>query len=310
MISYAQTFEDVMLARLFAGRETGFYVDVGAADPVNLSVTKWFYDLGWSGLNIEPNRQLFELLAADRPRDINLDCGVGAIASEAAFMELEVGELSSFDPRVQQNAENNAQAQDARMVKVMPLTDLLAEHCEGRTIDFLKVDVEGWELEVFKGLDLRRFRPTVILAEATVPQTSVASHGEWEPLLLAADYTFAYFDGVNRFYLANEHADLKKHFAVPPNTFDDFEIFPLVRARTDADARLAAMQTAEQNLIRLQGVADARLEIIGRLEAELAVARASLGQRILRGVGTCGSVEDHWAWRLTHFSWFKGRSKR
>ena len=45
-----------MLARVFAGRRTGFYVDVGAADPVNLSVTKWFYDLGWSGLNIEPNQ--------------------------------------------------------------------------------------------------------------------------------------------------------------------------------------------------------------------------------------------------------------
>src|SRR6266851_465847 len=43
-----------MLARVFAGRTAGFYVDVSAADPVNLSVTKWFYDLGWSGLNIEP----------------------------------------------------------------------------------------------------------------------------------------------------------------------------------------------------------------------------------------------------------------
>src|SRR5438876_9312099 len=65
LISYAQNFEDVMLGRVFAGRKTGFYVDVGAADPVNLSVTKWFYDLGWSGLNIEPNRPLFERLATD-----------------------------------------------------------------------------------------------------------------------------------------------------------------------------------------------------------------------------------------------------
>ena len=37
MISYAQNFEDVMLARVFAGRSDGFYVDVGAADPINLS---------------------------------------------------------------------------------------------------------------------------------------------------------------------------------------------------------------------------------------------------------------------------------
>src|SRR4029077_8609983 len=85
LISYAQNFEDVMLARGFVGRDTGFYVYVGAADPVNLSVTKWFYDLGCSGLNIEPNKQLFERLAADRSHDINLNCGAGATASEAQF---------------------------------------------------------------------------------------------------------------------------------------------------------------------------------------------------------------------------------
>jgi hypothetical protein len=104
LTSYAQNYEDVMLARAFGGRNTGFYVDVGAADPINLSVTKWFYDLGWSGLNIEPNKQLFERLAADRPRDINLDCGVGAVATEARFFEPAVGELSSFDSRVQSKA--------------------------------------------------------------------------------------------------------------------------------------------------------------------------------------------------------------
>jgi FkbM family methyltransferase len=245
LISYAQNFEDVMLARVFAGRTTGFYVDVGAADPVNLSVTKWFYDLGWNGLNIEPNRQLFDRLVADRPRDINLDCGVGVTASEAQFFEFNVGELSSFDPQVRDNAQRNGEPPSTRTVAVMPLTDLLNQHCRDRAIDFLKIDVEGWEAQVLKGLDLRQYRPIVMLIEATVPQTRVESHMAWEPAVLDAHYTFVYFDGVNRFYLANEHADLKKHFAVPPNVFDDFETFPLVRARTDAEQRLEAMHKLE-----------------------------------------------------------------
>ena len=54
---------------------------------------------------------------------------------------------------------------------------------------------------------LRGHPKTDALAEATVPQTRVECHVEWEPLLLAGDYAFVYFDGVNRFYLANEHAD-------------------------------------------------------------------------------------------------------
>lgn len=280
MISYAQNFEDVMLARAFAGRDTGFYVDVGAADPVNLSVTKWFYDLGWSGLNIEPNAHLFERLVADRPRDINLNCGVGAVASEAQFLELDVGELSSFDPRVKQTADSRGTAGATRTVSVVPLTELLAQHCDGRAIDFLKIDVEGWELEVLKGLDLHRFRPAIILAEATLPQTRVESHGEWEPLLLAADYSFVYFDGVNRFYLANEHAGLKVHFAVPPNVFDEFEQFPLIRARTDAEQRLEAMHKLERALIESERDRAARLDVINACQA-------------------------HWSWRLSHPKWLR-----
>jgi FkbM family methyltransferase len=301
LISYAQNFEDVMLARVFAGRESGFYVDVGAADPVNLSVTKWFYDLGWSGLNIEPNKQLFDRLAADRPRDINLDCGVGAIASEAQFLELDVGELSSFDDRVKHNADSSGASGTTRTVSVVPLTNLLAQHCEGRVIDFLKIDVEGWELEVLKGLDLRRFRPIVILAEATVPQTRVESHAEWEPLLLAADYAFVYFDGVNRFYLANEYADLKKHFASPPNAFDEFETYPLVRAKADAAARLEAMHKLESSLIESERDRADRLTVIHALEN---------GQRQLTAVidqlnAALDRIRGSLLWRATHPEWLQ-----
>ena len=53
MISYAQNAEDVVLARVFAGRNTGRYVDVGACDPVRDSVTKHFYDHRWRGINVE-----------------------------------------------------------------------------------------------------------------------------------------------------------------------------------------------------------------------------------------------------------------
>jgi FkbM family methyltransferase len=308
LISYAQNFEDVMLARVFAGRDNGFYVDVGAADPVNLSVTKWFYDLGWSGLNIEPNKQLFDRLAAGRPRDINLDCGVGATASEAQFLELDVGELSSFDPRVQQNAQSRGAAGATRVVKVVPLTDLLAEHCEGRRIDFLKIDVEGWELEVLKGLDLRRFRPVVILAEATVPLTRVESHAEWEPLLLAADYEFVYFDGVNRFYLAHEHAGLKKHFASPPNAFDEFETFPLVRAKADAAARLEAMQKFESSLIESERDRADRLTVIQALESEHQHLNAEVNQlnSIISQLNAALERDrKRLVWRITHPRWLE-----
>src|SRR6266702_2947068 len=102
MITYAQNFEDVMLARVLPDRAWGFYVDVGAGDPEYLSVTKWFYDLGWAGINIEPNSTLYAKLVAARPRDINLDCAAGAAPGSAPFFEAAVSEFSTLHCTVAQ----------------------------------------------------------------------------------------------------------------------------------------------------------------------------------------------------------------
>jgi hypothetical protein len=77
MITYAQNFEDVTIARLFAADHRGFYVDIGAADPALLSVTCHFYNQGRSGINVEPSSHFFPLLRKARPRGINLQCAVG-----------------------------------------------------------------------------------------------------------------------------------------------------------------------------------------------------------------------------------------
>src|ERR1700735_761496 len=72
VISYSQNPEDVMIARLFPHEYRGFYIDVGAADPENLSVTCHFYNQGWSGVNVEPVTKFYDRLQQMRPRDITL----------------------------------------------------------------------------------------------------------------------------------------------------------------------------------------------------------------------------------------------
>lgn len=66
IISYAQNYEDVILWRALGGLEDGFYLDVGANDPEELSVTKWFYDQGWHGINLEPSEEYYQLLCKAR----------------------------------------------------------------------------------------------------------------------------------------------------------------------------------------------------------------------------------------------------
>ena len=87
------------------------------------------------------------------------------------------------------------------------LTEILTEQAVG-TIHFMVIDVEGAEGEVIAGLDLRRFRPWVLIVESTAPLSNEATQGSWESRVLESGYRFAAFDGVNRFYVAEEHAGL------------------------------------------------------------------------------------------------------
>src|SRR5262245_14356330 len=272
MISYAQNFEDVMLARVFRDRTDGFYVDVGAGDPVNMSVTKWFYDLGWRGINIEPNPIFYARLTTERTRDINLDCAAGAFAGEAQYFQLPVNELSSCDPRVRARAEAAGKPITVRAVRVMPLTEILDRHCGGGSVDFLKIDVEGWERQVLSGLDWRRYRPTVVVVEATFPNTRVESHSEWEKLLLGSGYRQVHFDGLSRFYIPGERTDLEVHFQLPPNIFDDFKTWQQVATEEALAERGRAVAATEEALAE-------RGRAVAATEEALTATRSALAGR-------------------------------
>lgn len=222
LISYSQNFEDVMLWRALKHVEKGFYIDVGANDPVVDSVTKAFYDAGWRGVNIDPVSEWYEKLQQDRPEDINLQLAVGARKGSIDFYEVVGTGLSSQD---ELNAKKHGKEQDFKVkkhkVSLVRLTSICEQYAKS-DIHFLKIDVEGAEESVLKGLDLKKIRPWIILVESTHPITDIEDYAGWEPFLLDADYEFVYFDGLNRFYIAKEHKEIKNNFILPPNIFDDF----------------------------------------------------------------------------------------
>ena len=233
-ISYSQNFEDVLLNRVFADKEKGCYIDVGAQHPLYDSVTKAFYDRGWQGINIEPVKEYYELLAQERTRDLNLNLAVGETESELDFFELEGTGLSTFD---HETASRLAQEGNYKInsyhVPVVKLATICEEHLNC-PIDFLKIDVEGWEEKVILGNDWAHFRPTVILLEATIPNSPTRAETNIHDILQGQNYQKVYFDGLNDYYLANESSELIRHFATPPNVFDKFITYHLSTARSHA----------------------------------------------------------------------------
>lgn len=234
-ISYAQNAEDVMLFRALGHVANGFYIDVGAQDPINDSVTRAFYDRGWHGINVEPVQRWFERLQADRPRDVNVQAIVADKVGTETIREVVDTGLSTVDPDIAQQHSLGGHAVVEFQVRATTLDDLCREHGVD-TVHFLKVDVEGHEAKVLAGMSFDAYRPWVLLIEATAPNSQVETHGEWEPGVLARDYVFVYADGLNRFYVAREkYAELKGFFLYPPNFFDDYERMPVNWLRHHAE---------------------------------------------------------------------------
>jgi FkbM family methyltransferase len=273
--SYAQNFEDVMLWRALKHVEHGFYIDVGANDPAVDSVTLAFYERGWRGINIEPMQQYYAKLCASRPEDVNLAVAVADSVGELSFFDVPDTGLSTIDAEVARHHAEAGRQVIEQKVRVTTLTDVCNVHAPGQ-IHFLKIDVEGFEKPVLQGMDFKRWRPWILVIEATRPQSTETVHEEWENLVTGAGYRFAYFDGLNHYYVADEHPELAAAFNAPPNVFDDFVLrtghafsYPLAEFHervARADARAARAETRA-------GQAEARIEE-EKARADLAENRA------------------------------------
>lgn len=219
-ISYAQNFEDVMLWRALGHVQAGRYIDVGAQDPVVDSVSKAFYEHGWRGIHVEPVPRYADMLRRDRPDETVLQL---ALSDQAGILELNVFEDTGLSTGVKEFADSHRTQHGLthRTVStpMLPMRTAFAS-LAGQPVHWLKIDVEGLEESVLRGWDSEALRPWVIVIEATVPMSTEVRYQGAENILLAARYEFVYFDGLNRFYIAAEHPELKHAFSSPPNVFD------------------------------------------------------------------------------------------
>lgn len=165
--SYSQEGEDMILRKVLADRENGFFVDVGAHHPKRFSNTYFFYRLGWSGINIDAAPGSMRLFQQQRPRDINLEVGIAREPKEMTFFVFNEPALNSFDKALAQSRESeHLHILGEQKVGTRTLADVLNEHVPAnQRIDFLTVDVEGLDLEVLQSNDWHRFRPWYVLAE-------------------------------------------------------------------------------------------------------------------------------------------------
>lgn len=180
--SYSQEGEDLILLRALDYRPHGFFVDVGAHDPIRFSNTFSFYNLGWRGLNIDPLIGLSDAFARQRARDINLPFGVSQLAGELDYFQFNEPALNTFSTEKRDSVlalQNHYKLIHQRKIPTFPLCDLLERYLPaGQEIDFLSVDAEGLDFEVLSSNNWQRYRPRFVIYEDHAAKIKQQARGE------------------------------------------------------------------------------------------------------------------------------------
>lgn len=269
LISYAQNFEDIMLWRALSGVQDGCYIDVGAQSPDTDSVSRLFHERGWRGLHVEPTPHYANLLRERRQDEIVLQVALSNTPGVLRFFDIAETGLSTLEESIaEEHREAGFRVTEIR-VPTMTL-DTVLEQFNGREIHWLKIDVEGAEGRVIEGWRQSELRPWVVVIESTRPLSPEQTYAEWEPAVLAKGYRFAYFDGLNRFYVSEAHPELLPAFNCGPNVFDDFSLSASSMFCGEVNLSYHALKVhTEQQIAERDELIAAQEESINHLRSEL-----------------------------------------
>jgi len=188
LLSYSQSGEDAILYNFFSQkiskRLPGFFIDIGAFHPVNISNTYMFHKLGWRGINIDARPGSMEIFNKIRPDDINLELAISNKKAILNYFEINNHpEMNGFSEDFINKMELNNEIIKKSPIETFRLDEVLLKYLPKNTIiDFLSLDVEGMELEVLQSNNWDIFRPKLLAIEIHI--------SEIEKLISSSVYMF------------------------------------------------------------------------------------------------------------------------
>jgi FkbM family methyltransferase len=167
---FSQDGEDIILKEFLSGKNTGFYVDIGAHHPMRFSNTYLFYKKGWRGINIDAMPGSMQLFNKKRKKDINLEVGIAEKEGFLTYYMFDASALNGFSETIslERNSCTKFKVVGKKKIKTFPLSKILDKHLPPNTkIDFMNIDVEGFDFQVLKSNNWNKYVPEFILVECT-----------------------------------------------------------------------------------------------------------------------------------------------
>ena len=175
--SYSQFNEDAFLKEYFKNKKKGFFIDIGCHHPFKANNTFLLYRSGWSGINIDLNKISIDLFDIARPRDINI---CAAISNKEGIIEYYLPNNNPLSSEITTNKNfskilKNIHGNKYQTFKTKSITWQSIEKQYNtllESVDILKIDIEGSDLEVLETIDLNKLNPELLMIEASTLDVS------------------------------------------------------------------------------------------------------------------------------------------
>ena len=189
---FSQTGEDVLIRPYLKSIKDGHYLDLGAYDPYVLSNTAILWTEGWSGCNVDANFSSIKKFKKNRPLDVNI---FGAIVTdqERCDGKNEVVFYIDGDDATNQSATGSIIASNiAQLETKVPCYSIheILDKCNFKTLDYLNIDLEGYDLKIISDFPFDRFSPSVITIEDHQASVMQASESPIAKVLFSKGYDF------------------------------------------------------------------------------------------------------------------------
>ena len=163
-ISYSLNAVDLIIDYIFKDKYIGTYVDVGAQHPISNNNTYLLFKRGWNGINIDLDRKNIDLFNLSRPNDINLNYAISDKEGETDFYFYhESSPINTLNKKVKEYQK--AKISEIKKIKTFTLNNVFKKINFDKNIDYLNIDVEGYEDKVLSGFDINKYKPSVVSVE-------------------------------------------------------------------------------------------------------------------------------------------------
>jgi len=198
--NFSQSNEEIILNELFSGIKNGFYIDVGCHHPRRFSNTALLYKNGWNGINIDASAKNLKLFNVFRKRDKNVNALISEKSENLKFYYFNESALNGIlsQSKVDSLKDLGYKVINQEFITTQRLDDILVTcKVSNKTIDLLDIDVEGYDFQVLKSIDLNLFHVKVILIETGENENSIIKY--------LSNYNYNIYKKIDRnvFFLKN-----------------------------------------------------------------------------------------------------------